>query len=119
MNPYDKAHELSRAMRGTEMFAQMKAAKDKLESDEAAKAMLIDFQRQQLFLERKRLLGDTISEDEQNELQKRSDTIQMHEVVREYLTAEMQLGILYQDIQQIISEVIQEVSLLPDWQAEE
>ena len=114
MNPYDKAHDLARAIRESGPFAQMKSAKDKLENDESAKKMLLDFQRKQLAMERKRLLGEDISETEQNGLSKLYDIVQMHELVRDYLSAEMQMGILYQDIQQIIGDVIQEASLLPD-----
>ncbi len=112
MNPYDKAHELAQAIRESDAFVKMKSAKTKLEVDKSAKIMLLDVERKQLNLERKRLLGQPISEEEQASLSKLLEIVQMHEVVHEYLEAEMQVGILYQDIQQIIGDAIQEASLL-------
>lgn len=113
MNPYDRAHELARALRESESFQAMKAAKEKLEPDEQARRMLDDFHLKQLEFEHRRLLGQEPSYDEQESLRKLYEILQLHDGVRSYLMAEYQLGTVFQDVQKILGDVLQEISLEP------
>ncbi len=112
MNPYDRAHELVRAIQDSEAFRSMKAAKGKIEPDEQAKRMLNDFHMKQLEFERKQLMGEEPTQSEQEGLQKLYDVLQLHEPVREYLLAEYQLGVLMQDIQKILGEALKDVAVM-------
>ncbi|MHB1628416.1 MAG: YlbF family regulator [Bacilli bacterium] len=112
MNPYDRVHELVRAIQDSEAFRAMKAAKGKIEPDEQAKRMLNDFHMKQLEFERKQLMGEESTESEREGLQKLYDVLQLHEPVREYLLAEYQLGVLMQDVQKILGEALQDVAVM-------
>ncbi len=111
MNPYDRVHELVRAIQDADAFRAMKVAKSQIEPDEQAKRMLNDFHMKQLEFERKQLMGEEPTQDEQEGLQKLYDVLQLHAPVREYLMAEYQLGVLMQDIQKILGEALQEIAI--------
>ncbi|KYP81885.1 YlbF family regulator [Ferroacidibacillus organovorans] len=111
MNPYDCAHELARAIRESEGFRAMKAAKEKIDPDEKAKEMLNDFHLKQLQFEQKRILGQEPTEEEQDGLHKLYEILQMHQPVREYLQAEYQLSVLMQDVQKVLGDLFLEVSV--------
>lgn len=114
MNPYDRAHELARALRESEPFRAMKSAKEKLAPDPQGRRMLDDFHLKQLEFERKKILGQEPSVEEQESLQKLYEILQLHETVRSYLMAEYQLGVMVQDVQKILGEVLEEVSIAPE-----
>lgn len=111
MNPYDQAHALAKAIRESDAFKSMKAAGEKIGSDEQAKRMLNDFHMKQLEFEQKRLLGQEPTQEEQDTLRKLYEILQLHAAVREYLMAEYQMGVLFQDVQKIIGDVLQEVAI--------
>ena len=110
MNPYDCAHQLARAIRDSDAFRALKAAGDKVGPDEQAKRMLADFHVKQLEFEQKRLMGQEPGEEEQETLRKLYEILQLHAAVREYLMAEYQFGVLMQDVQKILGDVLQDVS---------
>jgi len=111
MNPYDKAHELARAIQGTDAYRAMKVAKDKIAPDEHAKRMLGDFHLKQMQFEQKRMMGQEPSSEEQESLQKLYEILQLHSAVRDYLLAEYQMGVLMQDVQKILGETLQGVAV--------
>lgn len=113
MNAYDAAHALARAIRESDSFRSMKSAKEALDPDPKAQQMLRDFHIQQLEFERKRMMGQEPTAEEQAGLQQLYEVLQLHPAVREYLMAEYQLGVMFQDVQKIIAEVFQEVSVEP------
>ncbi len=114
MNPYDRAHELARAIRESEPFRAMRSAKVKIDPDSQAKRMLTDFHIKQFEFESKRLMGQEPTAAEQESLQKLYEILQLHNSVRDYLLGEYQLGVLMQDVQKILSDVLQEVSIEGD-----
>ena len=114
LNPYDKARELAQAIREYDAFVQMRIAKDKLQDDVPAKEMLMEFQRTQLAMEKNRLLGQDVTQAEEEGFDRLNEIMQMNDLVRDYFTAEMQVGLMFQDIQQILGDVIQEASMLPE-----
>lgn len=111
MNPYDRAHELARAIRESDAFHSMKAAKEKIDPDGQAKQMLADFHMKQLEFEQKRLMGQEPTAEEQDGLHKLYEILQLHPAVRDYLMAEYQLGVMMQDVQKILGEVLQEITI--------
>lgn len=111
MNPYDKAHELARAIQESDAYRAMKVAKDTIEPDEQAKRMLADFHMKQIQFEQKRIMGQEPGEEEQESLRKLYEILQLHSELRDYLMAEYQLGILMQDVQKILGDTLQDVSI--------
>ncbi len=111
MNPYDHAHALAKAIRESDGFRAMKMAKQKIDPDDQAKKMLLDFHMKQFEYERKRLMNEEPSQEDQEDLQKLYEILQLHTAVRDYLQAEYQLGTLMQDVQKILTDALEEVSI--------
>lgn len=113
MNLYDKAHDLARGIRESQEFKQMSDRKQQVEADANAKKMLDDFRRRQWELETRRIMGESISDEDMMQLQRLHESIQLHAVVREYLEAEYRFGIIYSDIQKILADAVKDVVSQP------
>lgn len=109
MNPYDKAHELARAIQESQEFQELKRAKEKVDQDPDAKRMLEDFHKRQWELQAKVMMGQQLTNEEQEGLQKLQSVIQLHQAVSEYVQAEYRFSVIVNDIQTIIGETIQAV----------
>ncbi|KEO82083.1 YlbF family regulator [Tumebacillus flagellatus] len=114
MNPYDKAHELARAIRESEEFRVLAERKKKVDSDPQAKKVLDDFRRRQWEMETRRIMGEEITEDDLRSMQKLQEVIQLHDAVREYLEVEYRFSVMYSDIHKILGESVREVINTPE-----
>ncbi|GMA64815.1 YlbF family regulator [Alicyclobacillus fastidiosus] len=112
MNPHDKAHELVRSIRESDAFLRAKQAKQAIEQDESTKRMVQDFKRRQLQLQAQQMMGQTVSEDDLSQMQKLSEVIGLNPHARNYLQADMELQVLMMDVQKLLSDLLDEVSLL-------
>lgn len=112
LNPYDKAHELARSIRASDVFERAAKSKMAIDSDESALRMVQDFKRRQFQMQAKQMAGQTLTEDEMTQLQKLTEVIQLNNDVRNYLQADMELQVMLMDVQQILAEVMNEVSVL-------
>lgn len=112
MNPHDKAYELVRSIRGSDAFLRAERAKKAIESDESTLQMVKDFKRRQLMLQAQQMMGQSPGENDLSQLQKLSEVIQLNNDARTYLQADMELQVLLSDVQRILSEVVDEVSIL-------
>lgn len=113
MNPYDKLHELARAIRDSETFGRVFQAKQRVESDASSLQMVQDFRRRQFELEAKQMMGQTITDSEQEMLRKLAEVIELNRDVREYLQSEFQLSMFFADVQKVLGELVKE-AMLPD-----
>jgi cell fate (sporulation/competence/biofilm development) regulator YlbF (YheA/YmcA/DUF963 family) len=114
MNAYDKAHELARALRESEEFRTLAEKKKQVDADPQAKKILDDFRRRQWELETRRLMGEEITEDDRQAMQKLQDAIQLHQTLREYLEVEYRFSVLYSDIHRILGDAVREVVNAPE-----
>ncbi len=104
MNPYDAAHRLSRALKESEEFKELKKAQEELKADETAKTMVLDLRGKQMELQRQRLSGIEVSEQQEQRLQKLMDVVNMNMVAKRFIEAEYRAIVLLQDVQKIIGE---------------
>ena len=109
MNPYDKAHELAKSLKESEEFRMLQQVSHKVQQDVDAKRMLDDFRALQQEMEAKLYAGEQLSEDDQNQLKKLHELMQLHPLLQEYLHVEYRFGIMLTDIQKIIGDVVQSV----------
>ena len=109
MNPYDKAHELARALRESHEYQALLDCKSIVDADPAAKRMLDDFRRRQWELETHRIMGEGVSDDELQQINQMQEAIQMHAVLREYVEAEHRFGVIYSDVHKILGDAVREV----------
>lgn len=112
MNPYDKAHELARALRSSDAFERAAKAKEAIAADADALRMVEDFKRRQFQMQAKQMMGEQLSEEELSQLQKLSEVVQLNQDIREYLQADMALQVTMMDVERILAEVMNEVSIL-------
>ncbi len=104
MNPYDAAHGLAKALKESEEFKELKKAQEELKADETAKKMVLDLRGKQMELQRQRLSGIEVSEQQEQRVQKLMDVVNMNMVAKRFIEAEYRAIVLLQDVQKIIGE---------------
>lgn len=109
MNPYDKAHELARALRESHEYQTLLDRKRTVDADPAAKKMLDDFRRHQWELETRRIMGEGVTDDELQQINQMQEAIHMHALLREYVEAEYRFGVIYSDVHKILGDAVREV----------
>lgn len=112
MNPHDKAHELVRTIRESDAFVRASAAKQRIEADESALQMIRDFKRRQMTLQAQQMMGQSPTEEDYSQLQQLGDVIQTNPDAGQYLQADMELQVLVADVHRILTEAVNEVSIL-------
>ncbi|MDO4540084.1 MAG: YlbF family regulator [Syntrophomonadaceae bacterium] len=101
-NPYDKAHELARAIRDHEVFIRYAAATRALRSNEEATQRMLTFQQLQMELNQAQMAGEEISETKSAHLQLSYNKLREDPITGEFLTAEDQFLRLFTDLQNVI-----------------
>lgn len=114
MNPYDKAHELAQAIQSHQAFRVLLSKKQELERSSEAKKIVEDFRRRQWEFESKRMMGQEVTADDQQVMQELQTALSLHTAARDFLQAEYQFGLMFQDIQKIIAESVKSVVDLPE-----
>ncbi|MFD2169486.1 YlbF family regulator [Tumebacillus lipolyticus] len=114
MNPYDKAHELARALTGSQEYQLLQRLKARVDADASARKVLDDFRRRQWELETRRLMGEEITGDDIERVTALQEALSLHATAREYLEAEYRFGLIYSDIHKIIGEAVSEVIAQPE-----
>jgi len=112
MNPYDKAHELARAIKSSDAYERLVKARAHIEQDESSLRMLQDFRQRQFAMQTQEMMGQPVSEEDKDKLTKLAEVIQLNQDVRTYLESEYQLSVLMSDIQRILGDAIED-ALLP------
>lgn len=109
MNVYDYAYGLVRALKESSEYKRFLSAKSKVESDEKARQMLLDFEQKRLAVQQAQLLGQELP-DKEEELERIYEVISLHPKISEYLQAEYQFVRMMSDIQKIIGEAFVDFS---------
>ena len=110
MNPYDKAHELARALRESHEYQALLDCKSRVDADPAAKKMLDDFRRHQWEMETRRIMGEGVGDDDIQQMNQMQEAIQLHAVLRDYVEAEYRFGVIYSDVHKILGDAVREVT---------
>ncbi len=106
---YDKAYELARAIRESEEYRDVAACKAQVDAQPEAQRMLDDFRKRQMDAQMRQLRGETVAEEELQQLQRLYETIQLHTDIRRLLEAERRLMLMMDDIQRILAEPLEEL----------
>lgn len=105
MNVYDHAHSLARAIRESEECRGYINALQKLKEDKAAFDMLLDFRKEQLELQKRKLSGEDIAGQEEK-LAKLYDVINLNIYIRDFLASEYRFARMMADIEKILAEAV-------------
>lgn len=113
-NMYDIAHELSRALKESNEFKNLKALYEQVEQDPSAKRMLDNFQEMQFGLQQKQMQGQEITQEEAEKAQQLFELVQQHETIMKLMEAEQHLSVAINDINRIFTEPLQELYNQPE-----
>jgi cell fate (sporulation/competence/biofilm development) regulator YlbF (YheA/YmcA/DUF963 family) len=107
---HDKAHELVRALKQAPEYGELNASRAKLQQDQAAYKMFLDFRRKELQYEALKLSGQNVPEGLEAALPKLREIVYLNSLIRDYLQAEARFGTIFNDIQRIIGDSLKEVT---------
>lgn len=113
MNTYDLAHQLSRSIQSEEVYKVLFQKKQELDRNPSAKKIVQNFRQRQWEFEQKRMLGEDITHSDQKLMQELQNALSENSLAREFLQAEYQFGILFQDVQKVLAEAVQGILDLP------
>ena len=99
---YNLAHRLADALKNSEQYQRYKEIREKVMEDERQKEMLKDYQEKQIQIQAKRMRGEDVSEEEEKNLKKLQELVEMNANIKEYLQAEYQFNMLLNDLQKIL-----------------
>ncbi|MDI3328594.1 MAG: YlbF family regulator [Alicyclobacillaceae bacterium] len=116
MNPYDHAHALARAIQQSEWYRNLKEARERLNADPDARRMADDVRRRAMELQIKKLGGQGVTAEEEEQFRKLREVAFLHPAVRAYLEAESRFSVFMEDIQRILAEAVKPVL---DWPSAE
>jgi len=107
---HDKAHELARALRGTPEFNSLRQWQSKLKEDQPAYKMFVDYRRKEIAYQTQLMSGKEPDAEGGKAMQRLAEIVGLNSIVREYLQAEAKFATIYNDIQRIIGDSIEEIS---------
>ncbi len=109
VNIYDTVNELERDLRQIKEYTELKDAHAAIRADEAANAILTEFQGLQQSIFMKQQMGQEVSEEEIAEAQAASDKMMQNELAVVLMEKERALNQVIQDINKIIMTPVQEI----------
>ncbi len=107
-NVYDLAHELARSLKETDQYKDMKKLRDQVESNEALKKMLDDFNAQNIQVQTALMSGQQLDEETMQKVQASYAIVMQDPTCAAFLNAEMAFSTIVTDITKILSDAIEE-----------
>jgi cell fate (sporulation/competence/biofilm development) regulator YlbF (YheA/YmcA/DUF963 family) len=108
MNPYDKARELARSIKESDVYKKFMEQKRLVDQDPETKTMITDFQKRQYEIQLKQMNEEELSEEDSQKLQELFQILSLNNKASDYLAAEYQFGLMMQDITKTLSDIIDE-----------
>ena len=108
MNPYDKARELARSIKESDVYKKFREQKRLVDQDPETKTMITDFQKRQYEIQLKQMNEEELSEEDSQKLQELFQILSLNNKASDYLAAEYQFGLMMQDISKTLSDIIDE-----------
>lgn len=106
MNVYNEAHNLEHAIKESEEYKQMAAAKVKIDADPELKKVIDDFHKKQLAVQTKQMMGEEVGQDVMQAMQDLYAVVAKDPAAAEFLQCEMRFGLMMQDVYKILGDVI-------------
>ncbi|MEQ8201487.1 MAG: YlbF family regulator [Syntrophomonadaceae bacterium] len=103
-NPYDKTHELVRAIKADERYQRLAAAQRLLNLDPQAKKKLELFRNIQMEINQAEMLGQPVADEQVQQVALEYAKLSRNKVIAEVLDAEAAFIQLFSDIQLIIQK---------------
>ena len=105
-NPYDLANQLVEALRQTQEYQKILEIQKRIEQNEKLDKMLNSYRSIQVEVQTLQLQGKQPSPEVEEKVNQLTNYIQNIPLLKEYLDAEEEFGIIFQDIQQIVMQPV-------------
>jgi len=106
INPYDKARELSIAIKESQEYKDYTAAKERASQNPDLVAALNDYQEKQFNMQKKTMLGEEIGQDMIQQMQNLYEILASDPAAAAYLQAQMRFAMMVNDIYQVLGDVV-------------
>ncbi|MEB3429826.1 YlbF family regulator [Citroniella saccharovorans] len=107
INVYDKARELSNALKDSEEFKEYKRLNSVILANPRKKEMVDDFRKKAMDFQMKNMGKEEEDKEGLEKLENLQNILFQDEDIRNFLQAEVKFSILFQDINKIIIESVQ------------
>jgi len=108
MKAYDSAHQLAKDLNSSEEYRAFVRVKEKIKADPANTKMLSEFQIKQFEIQQYQLMGQEVTQEKQQELERLYSLISLNPSIKEYLEAEFRFSRMMNDVQKILADAVQE-----------
>lgn len=108
VNPYDKAHELGRALKESKEYTEYMKIREELYSNEESKNKIKDFQMKQYEVQKMALTGENVPPEKMEKIQELYKILLENPKVKEFFDMEVRFNILLADINKIIAESVKD-----------
>lgn len=105
----EKAVQLEQDIKETEEFNQLKAAFSAVQENEEANKLFSEFRQVQQLFQQKQMMGQEVTEEEAQQAQQISVSIQENDYISNLLEAEKNLGQMIDEINQVVLRPIREL----------
>ena len=105
-NPYDKARELSTAIKESQEYLDYVAAKERASRNQELVAALNDYQEKQFDLQKRTMLGEEIASDAMQQMQNLYQILASDPAAAAYLQAQIRFTMMVNDVYQVLGDVI-------------
>ena len=109
MNPYDKVHELVRAIKESDEVKEYLEIKEELYKDEKSKAMINDFREKQMEVQSLLMQGQEAEPEKMEKLQNLYQILASNVKVKEFFDREVRFDVMLSDIYKIIGEALKDI----------
>jgi len=106
-NPYDKAHELARAIRDSESYQRYVMAQRNLEQNIEALERIRQFRSLQMEVNQAHLLGQTLANEKVSQVAQEYAKLNQDKLIAEFFTTESKFIEMFTDIQKIIQKSLE------------
>ncbi len=108
MNVYDKAYDLARALKESDEWVTLVEARAAIDGDEAVKGMYTSLRTMQFELQQKQMSGQELTPEDIENWQKQYEISALHSDVKKLLEAESKFSQIFEDIQKILYDSLNE-----------
>ncbi|MBQ9267473.1 MAG: YlbF family regulator [Clostridia bacterium] len=109
MNPYDKVHELVRAIKDSDEVKQYMQIKEELYADDKNKEMIKNFRDMQTEVQSLLMQGKEADEEKMEKLQSLYQILVANPKIKEFFDKEVQFDVMLSDIYKIIGEGLKDI----------
>ncbi len=109
MNPYDKVHELVRAIKESKEVKEYLELKEELYKDAKNKEMIKDFREKQVEVQTLLMQGKDADNEKMEKLQSLYQILASDAKIKEFFDKEVQFDVMLSDIYKIIGEGLKDI----------